>query len=312
VHRRSTKGQSPRVQEAWQSRVTRRPGTRLSDPSRSSAHSRAPKRVQLAATLAGVMTERICRSGTWPSPCLLHVCSDVALLSDSARYQAAAKWAESRLLIRGFGVRVPGGAPVLTWGFIAQGHFFMRPVCPYVCSMFAPAHGPSTGGLVTSGPVRCCSHRSTHSPVVRAASGSAGIRSRARACWAVFLVGKPPRLMRRRWPSSPAGSSRDRYQVPGPGFPRCGQRLPRRHRGLTRRVAAPPDPPAPHVQPGRQLQAHIPAPMPPARRQPRARPAILPARHRIQAPAPPEQRPLTSHDHHLCIHASLLDFLQHR
>jgi hypothetical protein len=30
-----------------------------------------------------------------PRPCLLHVCSDVALPFDSARYQAAAKWAES-------------------------------------------------------------------------------------------------------------------------------------------------------------------------------------------------------------------------
>ncbi len=67
--------------------------------------------------------------------CLLGVCSDVSVPFDSARYQATAKWAESRakrhrralsgsrrtrnsgLLIRGFGVRVPGGAPVLTWGF---------------------------------------------------------------------------------------------------------------------------------------------------------------------------------------------------
>ena len=32
----------------------------------------------------------------------------------------------SGLLIRGFGVRVPGGAPVLTWGFIAPGHFCVR------------------------------------------------------------------------------------------------------------------------------------------------------------------------------------------
>jgi hypothetical protein len=29
----------------------------------------------------------------------------------------------SGLLIRGFGVRVPGGAPVLTWGFTAPGCF---------------------------------------------------------------------------------------------------------------------------------------------------------------------------------------------
>ena len=31
----------------------------------------------------------------------------------------------SGLLIRGFGVQVPGGAPVLTWGFIAQVVFFV-------------------------------------------------------------------------------------------------------------------------------------------------------------------------------------------
>src|SRR5947209_1666101 len=31
----------------------------------------------------------------------------------------------SGLLIRGFGVQVPGGAPVLTWGFTTPGHFYM-------------------------------------------------------------------------------------------------------------------------------------------------------------------------------------------
>jgi hypothetical protein len=38
----------------------------------------------------------------------------------------------SGLLIRGFGVRVPGGAPVLTWGFIAPGHFFVSVLSPVV------------------------------------------------------------------------------------------------------------------------------------------------------------------------------------
>jgi hypothetical protein len=32
---------------------------------------------------------------------------------------------KQRLLIRGFGVQVPGAAPVLTWGFIAPGRFFV-------------------------------------------------------------------------------------------------------------------------------------------------------------------------------------------
>jgi hypothetical protein len=40
----------------------------------------------------------------------------------------------SGLLIRGFGVQVPGGAPVLTWGFIAPGPF----VCVRFVHMFAP------------------------------------------------------------------------------------------------------------------------------------------------------------------------------
>jgi hypothetical protein len=30
----------------------------------------------------------------------------------------------------------------------------MGPICPHVCSMFARAHGPSTGGLVKNGPAR--------------------------------------------------------------------------------------------------------------------------------------------------------------
>ena len=93
-------------------------------------------------TPAAATTDCICRFSECPSPCLLHVCSDVAVPSDSARYQAAAKRAESRtkrhrqvlsgsiwtlssgLLIRGFGVQVPGGAPGLTWGFIIPDHFF--------------------------------------------------------------------------------------------------------------------------------------------------------------------------------------------
>ena len=43
------------------------------------------------------------------------------------------RWARL-LLIRGFGVRVPGGAPVLTWGFIAPGHFS--------CVRFVPMLAP--------------------------------------------------------------------------------------------------------------------------------------------------------------------------
>jgi hypothetical protein len=49
----------------------------------------------------------------------------------------------SGLLIRGFGVQVPGVVPVLTWGFIALGHFFMCPVCPDYLPVLAPC---SLGG----------------------------------------------------------------------------------------------------------------------------------------------------------------------
>jgi hypothetical protein len=67
------------------------------DPSRSSAQSAVGTlRVELRATLAGVITKRIFRLGAWPTPCLLHVCSAVAVPSGSARYLASAKWAESR------------------------------------------------------------------------------------------------------------------------------------------------------------------------------------------------------------------------
>ena len=43
----------------------------------------------------------------------------------------------SGLLIRGFGVQVPGGAPVLTWGFTASGNF-LCPFCPDFRAVLAP------------------------------------------------------------------------------------------------------------------------------------------------------------------------------
>jgi hypothetical protein len=57
----------------------------------------------------------------------------------------------SGLLIRGLGVRVPGGAPVLTWGFIAPGHF----LCVRFVPMFAPyllaCRDPVVEGLSKTG-----------------------------------------------------------------------------------------------------------------------------------------------------------------
>jgi 2-(1,2-epoxy-1,2-dihydrophenyl)acetyl-CoA isomerase len=68
------------------------------------------------------------------------------------RLTSAALDLAEELLIRGFGVQVPGGAPVLTWGFTTPG-YSSCPFCPHVCSMFARAHGPSNPGLVkTPGP----------------------------------------------------------------------------------------------------------------------------------------------------------------
>jgi hypothetical protein len=55
------------------------------------------------------------------------------------------------LLIRGFGVRVPGGAPVLTWGFGYSRSFFVCPFCPHVGSVLARKLGPGRGGFVQSG-----------------------------------------------------------------------------------------------------------------------------------------------------------------
>jgi hypothetical protein len=134
VYRRSTKGQSPRTGSTQGKPYhpdVRVSGTRVV----SFRCPRTRRRVYPAASLAGEITGRICRLGTWPPPCLLHVCSAVAVRSGSARYEAAAKWAESRtkrhrqalsgsgrtrnsaLLIRGFGVQVPGGAPVEVFAF---------------------------------------------------------------------------------------------------------------------------------------------------------------------------------------------------
>jgi len=77
----------------------------------------------------------------WSRPiwfwCSLHACSDAPVRRDSARHyavrfcpwsrdifagtgvkaQVVAERYRTELLIRGFGVRVPGGAPVLIWGF---------------------------------------------------------------------------------------------------------------------------------------------------------------------------------------------------
>jgi hypothetical protein len=60
---------------------------------------------------------------------------------------------EQRILIRGFGVQVPGGAPGLTWGFTTPGHF----LCVRFVHMFAPCllggRERGAGRLVKNGPM---------------------------------------------------------------------------------------------------------------------------------------------------------------
>ena len=56
-------------------------------------------------------------------------------------------------LIRGFGVQVPGGAPVLNWGSSPR-LFFTCPFCPCGCSVVARAHGPSNPARRVTSQVR--------------------------------------------------------------------------------------------------------------------------------------------------------------
>ncbi len=51
----------------------------------------------------------------------------------------------SGLLIRGFGVQVPGGAPGLTWGFITPGHFYMSVLSPCLLRVCSRARTPQSG-----------------------------------------------------------------------------------------------------------------------------------------------------------------------
>jgi len=65
----------------------------------------------------------------------------VLALSDSSSRRINEQ--NSGLLIRGFGVRVPGGAPVLTWGFRTPGRFFrvrfVSVVAPWLLARTDPA-----------------------------------------------------------------------------------------------------------------------------------------------------------------------------
>ena len=53
------------------------------------------------------------------------------------------------LLIRGFGVRVPGGAPVLNWGFIAPGLFLCVRFVPMLAPCSLASLDPIGAGLST-------------------------------------------------------------------------------------------------------------------------------------------------------------------
>jgi hypothetical protein len=72
----------------------------------------------------------------------------LALLDSSSR---RINEQSSGLLIRGFGVRVSGGAPVSDLGFCRFRSFFMCPFCPHAGSVLARESRPGRGGLVRNG-----------------------------------------------------------------------------------------------------------------------------------------------------------------
>jgi hypothetical protein len=125
---------------------------------------------------------------------LLHGCSDAPVRAGSVRHPQRAsdsgvltKWQvpacasifdssssrineqNSGLLIRGFGVQVPGGAPDLTWGFITPGHF--------LCARFVPV-------------LRACS--------LPACSGVGCWRPVGRADWSRPITGVPSDVVTQR------------------------------------------------------------------------------------------------------------------
>jgi len=114
-----------------------------------------------------------CPRPQWSRPVRIDVCSMFARMSryapallgirSAARMRAAGRsgssWyvlalfdssskriseQSSGLLIRGFGVRVPGGAPVLTWGFIAPGHFLCVRFVPMLAPRSLVSHEPGS------------------------------------------------------------------------------------------------------------------------------------------------------------------------
>jgi hypothetical protein len=51
----------------------------------------------------------------------------------------------SGLLIRGFGVQVPGNAPGMTWGFITSGHFYVSVLSRRLLRICSRAQAPQSG-----------------------------------------------------------------------------------------------------------------------------------------------------------------------
>src|SRR5262249_24704787 len=58
----------------------------------------------------------------------------------------------SGLLIRGFGVQVPGGAPGVTWGFTTPGHFLCARFVPVVARWLPARTDPAIRGLSKTAP----------------------------------------------------------------------------------------------------------------------------------------------------------------
>jgi hypothetical protein len=170
------------------------------------------------------------------APCLLHVCSAVALPFDSVRYQPAAKWAKSwtkrhrqalpgsrrtrnsALLIRGFGVQVPGGAPDLTWCF----YYLFTLVGGRLRAMFARQSGCSRSWLLGRrvSPLPMVIHSVTSGQKAQA-EGLLSMRSRrATRCLAGAVVVARRRLLRLdRHPGAPEVPRR---YMPGPSHSVAG------------------------------------------------------------------------------------------
>ena len=135
--------------------------TQWSRPIRIDVCSMFARMPRYAPTASGIRSEsRIPETGQNGSS--RHV---LALLSISSRRITKHS---SGLLIRGFGVQVPGGAPVLTWGFINPGLPFTPGLSPFCSRARSVLARRSDGGPT----VACQKPRNWSRPVIGSPSGA--------------------------------------------------------------------------------------------------------------------------------------------